>query len=132
MAALKYLQRKKLYRTKSMLGKMFELGSLMKQAREIGGRMQEMNERLKEMNVEGSAGGGLVVATVNGLQELVAIRIDPGLFQQGDAELLEDLIVTAVSEAVDEARSQQAESMQSLAGGMDLGNLTGILEKFTK
>ena len=115
-----------------MLGKMFELGSLMKQAREIGGRMQEMNEKLKDLHVEGNAGGGLVVATVNGLQELVAVKIDPGLFEQGDAELLEDLIVTAVNDAVEEARAQQAESMQSLAGGMDLGSLSGMIEKFVK
>ena len=116
----------------SMFGKMFELGSLMKQAREIGGRMQEMNEKLKETRVEGNAGGGLVTATVNGLQELIACRIDPSLFQQGDAELLEDLIVTAVNDAVEEARAQQAESMQSLAGGMDLGSLSGMLEKLVK
>ena len=115
-----------------MLGKMFELGSLMKQAREIGGRMQEMNEKLRETRVEGNAGGGLVTATVNGLQELIACRIDPSLFQQGDAELLEDLIVTAVNDAIEEARAQQAESMQSLAGGMDLGSLSGMLEKLVK
>ena len=115
-----------------MFGKMLELGSLMKNAREFGGRMQEMNEKLKELHVEGNAGGGLVIATVNGLQELIAVKIDSSLFQQGDAELLEDLIVTAVNDAVDEARAQQAESMQSLAGGMDLSSLTGMIEKFVK
>ena len=115
-----------------MIGKMFELGSLIKQAREFGGRVQEMNEKLKEVRVEGNAGGGLVTACVNGLQELVSCKIDPCLFQQGDAELLEDLIVTAVNDAVDEARMQQAETMQSLAGNIDMGGLSDIISKFTK
>jgi len=115
-----------------MFGKMFELGSLMKQAREFGGRVQEMNEQLKDIRVEGSAAGGLVTVCVNGLQELVSCKIDPCVFQQGDAELLEELIVTAVNEAVEEARAQQAETMQSLAGGMDMGSLSGIIEKLVK
>ena len=111
---------------------MLELGSLMKQAREFGGRVQEMNEKLKDLRVEGSAAGGLVTVCVNGLQELVSCKIDPAMFQQGDAELLEELIVTAVNDAVEEARAQQAETMQSLAGGMDMGSLSGILEKLVK
>ena len=111
---------------------MLELGSLMKQAREFGGRVQEMNDKLKDIRVEGSAAGGLVTVSVNGLQELVSCKIDSSLFQQGDAELLEELIVTAVNEAVEEARTQQAETMQSLAGGMDMGGLTNILEKLVK
>jgi len=115
-----------------MFGKMLELGSLMKQAREFGGRVQEMNEKLKDLRVEGSAAGGLVTVCVNGLQELVSCKIDPAMFQQGDAELLEELIVTAVNDAVEEARAQQAETMQSLAGGMDMGSLSGILEKLVK
>jgi len=115
-----------------MFGKMLELGSLVKQAREFGGRVQEINEKLKDMRVAGSAAGGLVTVCVNGLQELVSCKIDPCMFQQGDAELLEELIVTAVNEAVEEARSQQAETMQSLAGNMDMGGLTSMLEKLVK
>ena len=115
-----------------MFGKMLELGSLMKQAREFGGRVHEMNEKLKDLRVEGSAAGGLVTVCVNGLQELVSCKIDPVMFQQGDAELLEELIVTAVNDAVEEARAQQAETMQSLAGGMDMGGLSNIIEKLVK
>jgi DNA-binding YbaB/EbfC family protein len=116
-----------------MFGKMLELGSLMKQAREFGGRVQEMNDKLKDMRVEGSAAGGLVTVCVNGLQELISCKIDPCLLEQGgDAELLEELIVTAVNEAVEEARTQQAETMQSLTGGMDMGGLSNILEKLVK
>jgi len=115
-----------------MIGKMFELGSLMKQAREFGGRVQEMNEKLKELHIEGTAAGGLVTVHVNGLQELVACKIDPSLFQQGDAELLEELIVNAVNDAVDESRTQQAETMRSLAENTDMSGLSGIIEKLVK
>ena len=115
-----------------MFGKMLELGSLMKHAREFGGRMQEMNEKLKDLRVEGIAAGGLVTVSVNGLQELVSCKIDPGVFQQGDAELLEELIVNAVNDAIDESRYLQAETMKSLSANVDMGSLTGILEKLVK
>jgi len=111
---------------------MFELGSLVKHAREFGGRFHEMNEKLKELRVEGIAAGGLVTVRVNGLQELISCKIDPSLFQQGDAELLEELIVNAVNDAVDEARSQQAETMRTLAENTDMGSLSGIIEKLVK
>ena len=111
---------------------MLELGSLMRHAREFGGRVQEMNEKLKEVRVEGAAAGGLVVVCVNGLQEIVSCKIDPSMFQQGDAELLEELIVTAMNDAIDESRTQQAETMQSLAGNVDMSGLSGIIEKLTK
>ena len=111
---------------------MIELGSLMKHAREFGGRVHEMNEKLKELRVEGTAAGGLVSVSVNGLQELVSCKIDPGLFQSGDAELLEELVVNAVNDAIDKSRSQQAETMRSLTENVDMGSLTGIIEKLTK
>jgi DNA-binding YbaB/EbfC family protein len=115
-----------------MFGKMFELGSMVKQAREFGGRVHEMNEKLKELRIDGTAAGGLVTVSVNGLQELVAWKIDPSLFQQGDAELLEELIITAVNDAVEEARTQQAESMKSLTGTVDMSGLTNMIEKLIK
>jgi DNA-binding YbaB/EbfC family protein len=115
-----------------MFGKMIELGSLMKHAREFGGRVQEMNEKLKELRVEGAAAGGLVTVSVNGLQELVSCKIDPGVFQHGDVELLEELIVNAVNDAIDASRTQQAETMKSLAENVDMSSLTGFIEKLTK
>jgi DNA-binding YbaB/EbfC family protein len=115
-----------------MFGKMIELGSLMKHAREFGGRVHEMNEQLKEWRVEGTAAGGLIAVGVNGLQELVSCKIDPSLFQHGDVELLEELIVNAVNDAIDESRTQQTETMRSLTENVDMGSLTGIIEKLTK
>ena len=112
-----------------MLGKIFELGSLLKQANEFGGKIQEMNEHLRQLRVKGSAGGGMVDVEVNGLQEMVACRIDQALFQQKDAELLEDLIVAAANDAIEESRTKQAESMRSLTEGMDIGGLMESLNK---
>ena len=115
-----------------MFGKMFEIGSLMKQAREIGGRMEEMNEKLKELRIEGNAGGGLVTVHVDGLQQVVGCKVDPSLFQQADSELLEDLIVAAVNDAMQEARTEQSESMKTLMGDVDMGGLSSLVEKFVK
>ncbi|MDR3232619.1 MAG: YbaB/EbfC family nucleoid-associated protein [Planctomycetaceae bacterium] len=112
-----------------MFGKIFELGSLVKQANEFGGKMREMSEKLKDVRVEGSAAGGLVTVTVNGLQEVVSCKIDPAVFQQGDAELLEELVVDAVNDAVEESRSKQAESMHGLTEGIDISSLTETLGK---
>lgn len=113
-----------------MFGKMFELGSLMKQAHEFSGKVQEMNDRLKELRVRGSAAGGMVTVELNGLQEILSCKIDPALIQKGDVELLEDLIVGAVNEAVEDSRRQQAETMKSLSEGIDLGSLGETLTKF--
>jgi len=114
-----------------MLGKLFEIGSIIKQVREFGGQFHEMNAKLKELRLDGTAAGGLVTVSVNGLQELVACKIDPCLFQQGDAELLEELVITAVNSAIEEARIQQAETMRTIAGNMDLSSLSGFIEKFS-
>lgn len=112
-----------------MFGKIFEIGSLVKHAGDIGGKMREMNEKLKEVRIAGSAAGGLVIVTVNGLQEIVSCKIDPAVFQQGDAELLEELVVDAVNAAVDESRDKQAETMHGLAEGFDISALSETLGK---
>lgn len=113
-----------------MFGKLFELGSLMKQAQEFSGKMQEINDKLKQLRVEGAAGGGMVVVEVNGLAEMIRCKIDPALFEKGDVELLEDLIVSAANSAIEESRRRQAESMQSIAEGVDRGGLGEMLGKF--
>ncbi len=112
-----------------MFGKLFELGSLMKQAQQFGGKVQEMNEKLRHLRVEGDAAGGMVHVEVNGLQELVSCKIDPTLFAKGDAELVEELILAAVNAAVEESRQHQVDSMKSLTEGVDVGGLGEALGK---
>ncbi len=103
------------------------LGSLWRQAQQLGGRMQELTEELRGRRVTGSAGGGMVEIDVNGLVEVAACRIDPALLAQQDRELLEDLIATAMNQAIGKAKQLHAEAMRSLTGGMQLPGLEQLI-----
>ncbi len=72
------------------------LMKMMKQAQELQGRMQQMQEELASLQVEGQSGGGLVKVTLNGKMEARAVKIDPSLMKPEDAEMLEDLILAAL------------------------------------
>lgn len=107
------------------------LASLMKQAQQIGSRVQGINDELRGRRVTGSAGGGLVEVEANGIQEITACRIDPELVGQGDKELLEDLVVAATNQALIKARELQAEAMREATGGLQLPGLDEALAKLT-
>ncbi len=106
------------------------LGSLMKQAQEIGGRMQGLNEQMRHLRATGSAGGGMVEIEVNGLMEVLSCRIDEALMAQGDRELLEDLIVTAVNQATAKGKELHAEAMKEITGSLNVPGLDDALGKF--
>ena len=84
--------------------------------------MERMQAQLEEMSVEGTSGGGMVTAKVTGKQKVLSISIDPEVIDPDDAEMLEDLIVAAVNQALDKSREMAQEEMQKIAGGM-LGGL---------
>jgi DNA-binding YbaB/EbfC family protein len=107
------------------------LAGLMKQAQQISGRMQSLNEELKGRRATGSAGGGMVEIDVNGLGEVLACRIDAALVEQKDRELLEDLITAAVNQALAKAKQLHAEAMRDLAGGIELPGLEEAIAKLT-
>jgi DNA-binding YbaB/EbfC family protein len=109
------------------LGQLANLPGLIKQAQEMGGKLQQINAELKAKKVTGAAGGGLVEVDVNGLGEALAVRIDPSLIEKQDRELLEDLLPAAINSAQQKAKELHAESMQSLAGGMNLPGLADAL-----
>ena len=93
---------------------------MMKQAQQMQERLQRS---MTEMRMEATAGGGMVVVTVNGNKQLLSIRLDPEVVSKDDVEMLQDLIVAATNDAhrkVDEALANQ---MQSLTGGMGLPGL---------
>ena len=113
------------------LGNLANLGQLMKQAQEMGGRMQAMQEELRGKRATGSAGGGLVEVDVNGLAEVLAVRIDPSLVQRGDREMIEDLLPAACNAAQQKARQLHAEAMQSIAGGLPLAGLQDALSQWS-
>ncbi len=99
------------------------LGSLLKQAQEMGGKMKAVQEELKSKRVTGAAGAGLVEIEMTGAAEVVGCRIDPSLLEGADRELLEDMIVSAVNDAAAKAKQLHAESMQSMTGGMNVPGL---------
>lgn len=97
--------------------------NLMKQAQRIQSQVTRMQEELGDRTVEATAGGGMVTAVANGRQELVAVSIDAQVVDPEDVEMLEDLVVAAVSEALARAGEMAAEEMKKVTGGMSLPGL---------
>jgi nucleoid-associated protein EbfC len=112
------------------LGNLANLGSLMKSAQEMGSKMQALGEELKLKRATGAAGGGLVEVEVNGVGEVLAVRIDPALVERQDREMIEDLLPAAFNAAIQKANELRAEGMQSITGGMQLPGLDDALSQF--
>jgi nucleoid-associated protein EbfC len=110
-----------------VFNKLSGLVSLVKQAQEIGGRMRGVQDELRAKRATGTAGGGLVEVEVNGLSEVIRVRIDPQLISQNDRELLEDLVLTAVNQAQQKGREVQMETMRTITGGLPLPGIDEAL-----
>jgi DNA-binding YbaB/EbfC family protein len=111
------------------LGNLANIGALVKQAQEMGGKMQAIQEELKSKKATGAAGGGLVEVDVNGLSEVLAVRIDPSLVEKGEREMIEDLLPAAFNAAQAKAKQMHAEALQGLAGGLPMGGFADILSQ---
>ncbi len=96
------------------------MNQMLKQAQAMQAKMMKAQEELKEARVEGNAGGGMVSATVNGQGELVGVKLSKEVVDPEDVEMLEDLILAAVSDAANKAREMMEQRMVSLTGGMKL------------
>jgi nucleoid-associated protein EbfC len=108
------------------------LGALLKQAQQIGGQMGQITEEMRKMRVTGVAGGGMVEIEVNGLMEVLRCRIDPQLIAQSDRELLEDLVVAAINQAIAKSKQTHADKVRELTGGLPLpGAFHEALAKFS-
>ena len=99
---------------------MKDLMKMMKQAQEIQGRVQQMQEELASLQIEGQSGGGLVRVTLNGKMEARAVKLDPSLLKPDDAEMLEDLILAAFQDAKVKVEQASQQKMQELTGGLPL------------
>jgi DNA-binding YbaB/EbfC family protein len=97
-----------------------DLMKMMKQAQEIQGRMQKMQEELTGLEVEGQSGAGLVNVRLNGKLDVRGLKIDPSLIRPEDAEMLEDLIVAAFQDAKTKAEAAVQVKMQEITGGLAL------------
>jgi nucleoid-associated protein EbfC len=93
---------------------------MMKQAAQLQSKMQEMQAELDNIEVEGTAGGGLVGVTLTAKGELKGVRIDPSLVKPDEKEILEDLIVTAHGDARRKAEAVLQDKMKALTGGLPL------------
>ncbi len=98
---------------------------LMKQAQKMQRDLAAAQAELAETRIEGSAGGGLVTATVTGSGELLAVSIDPKVVDPEDVETLQDLVITAVRDATSQASELAADKMGPLTGGLG-GGLSGL------
>lgn len=88
---------------------------MMKQAQQMQDRLQK---QMNELRIEGQAGGGMVVARVNGLKQVLGITIDPEAVSSDDVEMLQDLIVAAISDAHRKADEAMQQQLGGLMGGM--------------
>ena len=95
-------------------------GDMMKQARVLQEKMAKMQEELGDKVVQSSVGGGMVVAKANGRQELLSIELEPEVVDPDDIEMLQDLIVAAVNDALKRVQEMAAEEMSKLTGGLQL------------
>ena len=97
-----------------------DLMKMMKQAQQLQGRMQKMQEELATLEVEGQSGAGLVKVTLNGKLEPRGLKIDPSLIKPEEAEMLEDLIVAAFQDAKAKAEAAVEAKMREVTGGLPL------------
>lgn len=100
-----------------------KMNDLMKQAQQMQKRMLEIREELANRTVEATVGGGMVTAIVNGQQEIVALRITPEVVDPQDTEMLEDLIVAAINEALQQSQEMMSQEMSKLTGGIKIPGL---------
>jgi DNA-binding YbaB/EbfC family protein len=97
-----------------------DLMGMMKQARQLQEKMQQVQEEIAAMSIGGDAGGGLVSVVTNGKGDLKSVKIDPSLLKPEEVEILEDLIIAAMSDARGKAETAVAEKMQAMTGGLNL------------
>lgn len=99
---------------------MKNMTQMLKQAQEMQERMQEMQQQFEQVEVMGTAGGGMVSATCSGKGNLRRVSVDPSLMSADEKEVLEDLIVAAVNDAQTKAEERLREETQKLMGGLEL------------
>jgi DNA-binding YbaB/EbfC family protein len=106
-----------------MFGKMGNMSGMMKQVQKMQADMARMQEELKDKTVEATAGGGAIRVVVSGAKELKEIKINPEVVDPEDVEMLEDLMVACVNEALRKAEEMVAKEMSKITGGLNIPGL---------
>ena len=99
------------------------MANLQRMAQQMQQEMLRVQNELEATIVDGSAGGGLVTATVTGKQEVLSVTIDPSAVDPSDVEMLQDLVVAAVNDAIRASRQLEAEKMAAVTGGLKIPGL---------
>ena len=99
------------------------LGKMMKQAQQLQAKMAKLQEEMSEKTVETSSGGGMVKVVANGKQQLVSIQIEQEVVDPDDVEMLQDLILAAVNDALTKAQDMVSGEMSKLTGGLNIPGL---------
>lgn len=102
------------------------MSGLLKQAQKMQQEMMKAQDNLVNIKVEGSSGGGMVVATANAAQEILEVKIDPEVVDPKDVEMLEDLVLAAVNQALENARTRAEDELSQVTGGISPGMLGGL------
>jgi len=100
------------------------MGNLMKQAQQMQQKMLKLQEEIAKRTLDASVGGGMVTVTVNGKSEVLRIKIEPQVVDPDDVEMLEDLIVAGVNEALRKAQEMVSEEMSKRTGGLKIPGLS--------
>ena len=112
------------YRGGMPMGGMNQM-QMMKQAQKMQQDLLKMQQEMEEKQYEATSGGGVITAVVSGKRELVRVTIDPEAVDPDDVEMLQDMVVAAVNEAMRKAEADSAQNMSKLTGGLNLGGLFG-------
>ena len=107
-----------------------DLASLLKQAQQMQSKIGEIKDHLAQVRVEGQSGGGMVRVEVSGQQKVLAVHVDPSLLSENDAEVIEDLLVSATNQALEKARQAAADQMGAIAGDGKIPGLSEALASF--
>lgn len=101
----------------------FNYGNMMKQAKIMQQKLAEIQKELKEMEFEASAGGGAVKVKINGEQEVLEIKINREMVGSDDMEMVEDMVMVAVNDAIKQSRNEAKNKMAALTGGLGIPGL---------
>ncbi|WP_028572615.1 YbaB/EbfC family nucleoid-associated protein [Desulfonatronum lacustre] len=96
------------------------MGDLVRQAQVMQNKISKLQEEVGRRTVEAAAGGGMVTVTANGAQEVLAIKIDPAVVNPEDVDMLQDLVLAAVNEAMKKAGDMMKEEMAQVTGGIKI------------
>lgn len=108
-----------------MMNRQPDMSQILRQAQQMQEQLARAQAELAERRFEGSAGGGMVTAVVSGKPELIEVSISPEAVDPGDVEMLEDLVVAAVRQAMDAAVEAAGNQLGGVTSGLDLGDLLG-------